>query len=377
MRKILPKQVFAFMMSVFIFLSSFVFKMLNEKNPYQADVIIAQSEEADYLFFPDVLKLPDRKILVSFYKNGTHGPDSPEDPFGKLCLVESTDNGESWSQAREVMSTEKLIQLGICTSEETVEARDPNLAILNDGTLLMTFFTRRYGSDAFIKTYMMESSDGGLSWGTPFIINSELLDQYCAKRGDIAVFDNDEILVPLYGGSSSVGSEAVSVVVRGTKISGQWQWSNEVVLAISSEGKNYNEVSLVATGGNTVYALAREPGTLFQSTDGGLTWAVIDTQGALHQPGFAKIDENRVFVTWSRPGSPRAIFGKMFYLNEGWGATKEKLIYALPKALTGSVDMGDPSSTLTADGKILVIYYQTMDKMIGGSFLNPDDWTIE
>jgi hypothetical protein len=270
------------------------------------------------------------------------------------------------------MSTEILIEKGICTPELPVEARDPNFALLNDGTVILTFFTRRYATDSFIKVYMMESKDGGETWGDPILILCQTLNNWCAKRGNIAVFDDDEILVPVYGGGENYPQETAVNILGKRNENGEWEWIRESVLATTPElGTRINEVSLIATGEDTVYALARQPGYLWKSEDRGITWEICGTQGELHQPGLIKVDDNRVFCTWSRPTSPRPIYGKMFYLDQGWEATKERLIYRYPH---GSTDMGDPSAVLTNDGKLLTIYYVTALQIIGGTFSNPSNW---
>ena len=291
---------------------------------------------------------------------------------GEIYIVESTDNGQTWSEERLVMSSEILIEKGICTPELPVEARDPNFALLNDGTVILTFFTRRYTTDSFIKVYMMESKDGGETWGDPILIPCQTLNNWCAKRGNIAVFNDDEILVPVYGGGENYPQETAVNILGKRNENGEWEWIRESVLATTPElGTRINEVSLIATGEDTVYALARQPGYLWKSEDRGITWEICGTQGELHQPGLIKVDDNRVFCTWSRPTSPRPIYGKMFYLDQGWEATKERLIYRYPH---GSTDMGDPSAVLTNDGKLLTIYYVTALQIIGGTFSNPSDW---
>ena len=147
--------------------------------PTATDVTIAQVESPYYAHFPDIVNVPasvyggaypNGKLLVAYYKNVTHAPSSSAQPFGVIQIVESTDNGQTWSEPRDVMTPEKLVELGICTADKQVESRDPNFAILSDGTLLLTFFTRRYGTDDYIKAYIMESTDGGDTWGTPVLI---------------------------------------------------------------------------------------------------------------------------------------------------------------------------------------------------------------
>ena len=139
----------------------------------------------------------------------------------------------------------------------------------------------------------------------------------------------------------------------------------------------FNEGSLVYAGDDTVYMLTREPGYLYKSIDNGVTWEHTATEGILHQPGFAKVDNNRAFATWADPlivSNQRVIMGKMFYFDKGWNETKSKMIY---KSSIEGWDMGDPSSTLTADGRLLTVYYDTDRGFIGGTFVDTDKWEYE
>lgn len=349
-----------------------------------SEVTIVQETSPYYAFFPDIINIPasvyggtapNGKLLTCYYKNTLHAPSSAADPFGTICIVESSDNGNIWSEPREILSSSKLLGYGIGTASKPVEARDPNFALLNDGTLLLTFWTRVYSTDSNIKTYMMESKDAGETWGAPILIPSSKLNTWCAKRGNIAVFEDDEILVPVYGSGSSYPNQT-AVGIRGKRNSeGVWVWSEENVIASSTTtpSVNINEVALIATGGDTVYAFAREPGYVWKSDDRGKTWTLVGEQGLLHQPGMILVDSNRVFCTWARTNFPRPIYGKMFYLNQGWDETEEELIY---EYTAGGVDMADPSAVLTNDGRLLTIYYVTGLRTVSATFTELSDWEL-
>lgn len=350
----------------------------------EPDVIVAQASPPYYHFFGDIVNVPaevyhgaapNGKLIVNFFKNTVHSSPDERYPLGSIWSVESLDDGRTWSEPRELLSYEKLLEYGIGTEELPVECRDPNLALLSDGTILMTFFTRRYATDRFLRVYLCESPDGGEHWTAPQEVVCNKLDGWLAKRGNIAVLENDEILIPVYGGTAD-DKTSCAAIIRGVREgAGRWSWTEEILLSREEtlDDTAGSELSLIYVGDDTVYGLIRPGGQFLVSHDRGSTWEVADRGTALSQPGLIRIDENRVFATWSRPSEPRFINGKMFDIREGydWNSFDSQLIYTGPNEKR---DMADPSAVLTNDGQILTIYYDTRLRAIGGTFTPLSDW---
>lgn len=361
-------------------------------NPTVADVTIATGGAKsgggkNYVHFPDIVKAKNNTLLVAYYENSVHAPSSSSQPFGKIQLVKSTNNGNSWSSPTTILDSAKLASYGIKTSTgQNVEARDPNFAVLPDGTILLTFFTRRYGNESVnpTKVYMMESTNNGESFSKPILVPCPSLDRWYAKRGDIAVFPDGQILIPVYGGGSKYGNAGVATNILAKRTEpNTWNWQGDRLLATSSsEGASVNEASLVNPIGSgmqdTVYAMIREPGTVLKSIDRGLTWSKVGTQGSLHQPGMTALPDGRIFATWTKINNSsmprRPIYGKMFNPKLGWPTTYEQLIFKETSS-GGTIDMGDPSSVYTADGRLLTVWYNTTPFKIQGSFSTPSEWT--
>ena len=350
----------------------------------EPDVIVAQASPPYYHFFGDIVNVPaevyhgsapNGKLIVNFFKNTVHSSPDERYPLGSIWSVESLDDGRTWSEPRELLSYEKLLEYGIGTEELPVECRDPNLALLSDGTILMTFFTRRYATDRFLRVYLCESPDGGEHWTAPQEVVCNKLDGWLAKRGNIAVLENDEILIPVYGGTADDKTSCAAIIRGGREGAGRWSWTEEILLSREEtlDDTAGSELSLIYVGDGTVYGLIRPGGQFLVSHDRGSTWEVADRGTALSQPGLIRIDENRVFATWSRPSEPRFINGKMFDIREGydWNSFDSQLIYTGPNEKR---DMADPSAVLTNDGQILTIYYDTRLRAIGGTFTPLSDW---
>ncbi len=379
------------------------------------DVVIADANKlypdapvGTKLFFPDIANVPasvyatgtdeaaktNGKLLAVYYKNNTHARFNGTEDFGEIHMVESTDNGATWSEPKTLVTKDWLLGNGVGTEQRPLEGRDPNLAVLNDGTVLLTFFTNHHaydGSDN--QTYIVESRDGGATWGTPVQIaveGSPIVNG--SKRGDVAIFDDGYVLFPLQG-HDDVNSQNTRVsCVYGKRI-GENQWSFERYSEVTNtveEGTQVDECSFVATGqqnGNEVIAFIRETGGVYRSADRGATWEKIAVEerpmgDIINQPGlklYTNADgETCIYATYAVPGTKygRPIFGKSVKLSDldeenGWNKTEAKLIYRCPNS---AGECADPSSVITSDGRVLVVYYDgdVYSEYIGGTYVNLD-----
>lgn len=387
----------------------------------EPDVTIACGQGDDYLF-PDIVKKSDGSLLVVSYKNksdSSHAPYQFGDSLGTVVKVDGSADGKTWGEPEVLVSPEKLAQWGLgvwyseaenefyydaVTADEkgavlSVEARDPNLARLNDGTLLFTFFTRVPGSSklgghsywnegkswyTWGRTYIMYSRDEGETWSVPTEILSTHLDRNCAKRGNIAVYSDDSILIPLYGMSSAVTDSfsrsfwcTVNVRARLTA-SGKWEFTDEYAVnsrgdALSVFGYGTTEASLGTTADDVTYAMIRHnnhnPGSpggdLFVSKDKGASWTKIgSTNPNAMQAGFYRMNNGSLFVTWSQTPTPRKIFARVFDTSKSWDYTDIKLVYEN----TASYDMGDPSGIQLDNGQLFTIFYDTKNHHVAGVF---------
>lgn len=396
-----------------------------------ADVNHSDSPNGTKLFFPDITNVPasvyaddsnaseeakqNGKLLAVYYKNIVHargfstssctcaaGTPCSSDPYGEIHLVESTDNGETWSEPRKIVDAEMLWKAGVGTEQVPVEGRDPNIAYLSDGTVILTFFTNHIAYDGTQNhTYILESHDGGTTWSnTPVQIDYLGQLRNGSKRGDIADFGDGYVLFPLQGHKTDDSNDYASAVYAQhtyNEEEAKWEWSFKRCTDVTDgnkEGSEINECSFVVTGGadgNEVYALVRANGGVYHSTDRGATWTKIDTEefqitdkdgnpAILNQPGlklYTVGGEKYISVTYSVPNTVygRPVYQKSVKLsdldpsainNTGWNNTKAELIYRSPNNTT---EAADPSSVITNDGRILVIYYDGDMEYIGGTYI--------
>lgn len=349
------------------------------EKPTRMDVVIAHVTEGDYkAYFPDIVNVPasvcgdeapNGKLLVAYYKNTLHAPSkASEVKSSSIQIVESLDNGLTWSAPKTFIDNNKLIEWGFATEDNPVEMRDPNFALLNDGTIVFTAWTRRYTSDNFLKVYALTSHDGGKTWSEPVLIPVQTELGFQAKRGDIAVYDDGQMLIPIYGSNN----RAVSVLGKYAKETG-WEWIAEYPYP-TVEGAILSEVSFVAAG-ETTYAMDRESGRVWQSEDRGQNWVQIaDEPGSIHQPGLKLLPDGTIFATWAvKNEMGRPVYAKRFYPELGWDATPTQLVFRTNEY---SADIADPSGVLLNDGRLFVVYYETISKTIGGTFCEIGDFDV-
>ena len=403
-----------------------------------ADVTVFAEDAEGTGRFPDVTRLADDSLVAVCYWNGVshHAPFAYGDPMGSVKISYGSADGKTWSEPKVLITPEKLAEWGLgvwyvkdvdgnvtfyYTAEEAeannaqlaVEARDPNLVVLNDGTLVLTFFTRlpdecnfngytfekndAEGQDfASGRTYIMYSKDKGENWSNPAEVDSHLLNQGSFKRGNIAVYSDNQILIPLYG-YDDVQSNAFhgTCVLAELNEDGTWSFLRETRMwgANGNDTSTYTwetEHSMVVTtlnGQEVTYDLIRSSGNLLISYDRGEKWEIVGKnvegddsyfEGAsekLQQPSVYKLDgTNQLFFTWTQAigtKGQRNVYGKVYTPGEEWTKTSAVLLYK--NNTGGGNDVGDPTGIQLENGELFTIYYDVNKRTVGGVINSVDE----
>lgn len=365
-----------------------------EQNLYDQVLSSIQVTAPLKLHFPDVHALDDGTIIAVVNESHHHThigySDAGNNPYGacelgqgKYKMFESHDGGKTWDYDNPVMVVDELWSDAMGMSDvynryATIGAGNKEsytlyygLGDLNmdkayldfdgDGkkeeVILMTMWGGRY-SEKGVSTdghmYLMtgrRNADGTYTWKQP-----QLIVGGTAKRGDLAVFSNGEILVPCYL------PEVLSIRMKWDVRTGSWIQlaTNPIPNLAADELGVFNETALVAPDPDSdiVYGHCRVNGQVIKSYDRGRTWELIgNEEGQVAQPSFVILDEERVFAYWASNTSPRTTYGKIFYVNGDWSDTRKEEVYS--SGNTAAHDMGNPFATLLPDGTVLCCAYDT------------------
>jgi hypothetical protein len=193
-------RILAYLLLVCLLVSLFPSSVLAASNGVP-DVKVATAQDGYTGRFPDVTRTSDG-LVAAFYWNAidSHAPWAYGDPLGSIQIVYGSADAKTWTEPQMFVTPEKLAEWGLGIwrdsdnnlyynaedaaahdAELSIEARDPNLITMKDGTVVFTFFTRLPDTATFNgytfqktstnytygRTYIMYSKDDGKTWSTP------------------------------------------------------------------------------------------------------------------------------------------------------------------------------------------------------------------
>jgi hypothetical protein len=125
--------------------------------PAQHQIVCAGEAAGGYAAFPDLCRLHNGDLYCVFYSGYGHvsTPNAKWPKGGRIMAVRSTDNGKTWSKPVVVMDTDQ-------------DDRNPSVACLKDGTLLLNWFTLQKNQVAVL---LARSTDRGKTWSQPAQLN--------------------------------------------------------------------------------------------------------------------------------------------------------------------------------------------------------------
>lgn len=406
------------MMSIFICMFYFfahlyfdnVTYIIQQKPLYNLeDHIIVSAVDTYTGRFPDVVQVDDC-LIAAYYWNNSHAPYVLGDSLGRIQLKYGEHDGSKWiSEPVEFIDEHFLIDnnLGVWKDNKQyyysqaeaekhhaqfcIEARDPNFAVMGD-KIIFTFFTRlpwdsKFGGHTYFRydenydytygrTYIMYSDDMGNTWSSPVEIKCNYLDRGCAKRGNIAIIDENKILIPLYGYNHKLEATFTTANILAVLENGKWEFQEEynahLENGISVNGAfeaGITEVSFT-TLGEYIYALCRPNGEVMRSKDFGKTWEKVSSSDnenmILHQPSLGTILESQqILASWAEPNKTggRDIYLYLFKPSQDkqWSYNNKYCIYNNKNA----GDMADPTSIFLSNKDVLTIYYDTQKGIVG------------
>lgn len=343
------KKVVVLLLAICLQFAPLAFVHASLESPTGYDTLLVNTDGTNRPYFPGITKAANGDLLAVYYWNSVHVGTSK----GIIRMVRSTDDGASWGTPVTLVDWRA----------QDLDVRDPHINKMSDGTLVLSFFSYRYNDPTGVLkgSHFAKSTDGGATWSTPVTVSTAH-----ATSGTVIEGANGEYIFPMYGGDDSYVKKSAD---------GGVTWGSLITVA-SSASEVFNETTLAYVGNNTIYALMRENGKIYRSTDNGDSWSLFTATGlSTHAPDFLVLDSTHIFTTWCRPGSyngNRAVEGKIYSPEQGWNATPTRLIYNSTGTNVG--DMGYSGSVLTDTGRLLTIYYDSYRGILAGTFTDVEDY---
>ena len=327
-----------------------------------------------YHGWPTVARRRNGQLLL-VYSGGREGHICP---FGRVEMMRSDDEGQTWGWPCVLMDTE-------------IDDRDSGVLETAQGSILVTTFTslayegiltkeerlaaegkaswtparlRRWQAahrrlpaeqrDAMLGQWMLRSTDGGATWSAPYRVpvNSPH-GPFQMRNGRL-----------LYAGKELWHTKEQRIGVCESTDDGQtWTWLATIPTRPGDDHRQYHELHGVeAADGRLVVQIrnhnkANAAETLqTHSTDGGKTWAVPYEIGVWGLPShLLRLKDDRLLMTY---GHRRPPFGVQARLSEDHGQHWSEAILIAQDGAGG--DLGYPSTVPLSDGSLLTVWYELM-----------------
>lgn len=211
-------------------------------------------QDGKYNAFPGFAILADGTYLAA-YRAGNRHAGAGE--IGVIKLQMSTDQGETWSAPVTIQS------------DAAYDSRDATLALLSDGTVILSYFIYDGTSQTYIMACIRRSTNNGVSWGPQ--IGLPTYTAGTQTTGWVVELTNGDLLAPICGHDFGDISYR-SGVVKSTDNGLTWEY-----LSTISTTRDRSETTLLLLPNSNIYALLRnEAESRFDysvSSDSGTTWS--------------------------------------------------------------------------------------------------------
>ncbi|MCP4787575.1 MAG: exo-alpha-sialidase [Fuerstiella sp.] len=326
-----------------------------------------------YHGWPTMIQRKNGELLVVC----SGGRESHVCPFGRVELIRSTDDGETWTYARTIL-------------DGPIDDRDAGILETAQGTLLATTFTSlayepglKKAADAAgqgsatmqpdqlarwqaahrrlsdserpkqLGCWMLRSENGGQSWSPAYRVPVN------SPHGPINLSDGRLF----YAGVTLWKNERTVDVCVSEDDGKTWNRVSEIPTRPGDDSSNYHELHAVeAVDGRLVIQIRNHnkanSGETLQthSTDGGKTWAepyAIDVWGLPSH--LLRLADDRLLMTY---GHRRAPLGNQARISTDNGQTWSESIIIYGEATSG--DLGYPSTVEIAANQFVTVWYEKL-----------------
>ncbi len=299
--------------------------------PVSAEHQIVCSGQAagGYAAFPDICRLHNGELFCVFYSGYGHvsTPSAKWPRGGRVMAVRSSDNGKTWSKPAVIMDTVR-------------DDRDPSVACLKDGTLLLNWFTLQGNHVAVL---LARSNDNGQTWSKP--IELRLKSHYSfACSSPVRSLPDGSLILGLY---HEQGNQAFGATVKSYDQGRTWK---DLAYIGERSGVYLDaETDVVPLKNGKLLAALRSSKVDMHyalSDDAGKTWGPVRSLGFKgHCPYFLRHNSGVILLAHRVPAT-----------SLHWTADEGKTWHGPVQIDT--VGGAYPSMVELADGMVYCVYYE-------------------
>ena len=317
---------------------------------------VISSQPQYYDGWPTLLRRRNGELFAVY----SGGRESHVCPYGRVELMRSHDDGETWSFPEVLMDT-------------AIDDRDAGICETAAGTLLVSTFTslayeavkdkpaaweavnRRLSPErrkALLGMWLLRSTDGGSTWSVPFRVPVN------SPHGPFAA-DDGRVLYP---GKDLWGDGRIGVAESKDDGVG-WRWLAPIPTRPGDRFEDYHELHGVDAGSGRLVVQIRNHNAAnrgetlqSESTDGGKTWSVPRAIGVWGLPShLTRLRSGRLLMTY---GYRRAPFGNRARWSDDGGRTWSEERMVSDDGV--GTDLGYPSTVELGNGDLLTLWYEKL-----------------
>ncbi len=330
--------------------------------------IISQQPQL-YHGWPTLTRRRNGELLLVY----SGGREAHVCPFGRVELMRSRDDGQTWSFPRVVM-------------DGPIDDRDAGVVETANGSILITTFTslayepilekaelegswpaarlRQWQAahdrvtaeqrQSALGVWMIRSTDGGTTFSGRYdsLVNS--------PHGPIQLSDGRL----LYAGKELWRADNRVGVCQSTDDGKSWDWLAEIPTRDGDDHREYHELHATETDDGRLLVQIRNHNAMHaretlqsESVDGGQTWSTPHSIGVWGLPShLLRLKDNRLLMTY---GYRRQPYGNQARISDDAGKTWSDPMTISADGVGG--DLGYPSTVQLDDGTLLTVWYERQD----------------